>query len=179
MGTPQDTTGGVKLQREPLNKTANKDNPVILNFSTILKKSNISKSCLSKRARPKTSPRLHRQCDVHSLMSAVTMSCMLSRKLARCCVDVWWGEVIWATTAAASALAASTLLSSVKMSARHRIPSTYTDNTVSLQSGFAHVSFSIISYYNTNTTPYFFGVLFFTLNVFSTLFIFLFNSGWI
>lgn len=64
--------------------------------------------------------------QVHSLMSAVTMSCMLSRKLARCCVDVWWGEVIWATTAAASARAASTLLSSVKMSARHRMPSTYT-----------------------------------------------------
>lgn len=63
-------------------------------------------------------------CCPHSLMSAVTMSCMLSRKLARCCVDVWWGDVIWATTAAASARAASTLLSSVRMSARHRIPST-------------------------------------------------------
>lgn len=66
----------------------------------------------------------------HSLISAVTMSCMLSRKLARCCVDVWWGEVIWATTAAASALAASTLLSSVKMSARHRIPSTCTSGSM-------------------------------------------------
>lgn len=28
-------------------------------------------------------------CGPHLLMSAVTMSCMLSRKLARCCVDVW------------------------------------------------------------------------------------------
>lgn len=71
---------------------------------------------------------LHHQHHIHSLMSAVTMSCMLSRKLPRCCVDVWWGEVIWATTAAASALAASTLLSSVKISAKHRIPSTYTLN---------------------------------------------------
>lgn len=53
------------------------------------------------------------------------MSCMHSRKLPRCWVEVWWGEVIWATTAAASALADSALFSSVRMSAKHRIPSTY------------------------------------------------------
>ena len=63
------------------------------------------------------------------------MSCMLSRKLARCCVDVWCGEVIWATTAAASARAASTLLSSVKMSARHRIPSTCKGDKYTLGTG--------------------------------------------
>jgi len=69
---------------------------------------------------------MHFHVSCYVLMSAVTMSCMLSRKLARCWVDVWCGEVIWATTAAASARATSTLLSSVRMSARHKIPSTCT-----------------------------------------------------
>lgn len=49
---------------------------------------------------------------------------MFSRKLVRCWVKDRCGEVTWATTAAASALVASEWLSSVKMSAKHRIPST-------------------------------------------------------
>ena len=59
-----------------------------------------------------------------SLTRAVTISSMLSRKLLRCWVKGRCGEVTWATTAAASARVASEWLSSVKMSAKHRTPST-------------------------------------------------------
>lgn len=59
-----------------------------------------------------------------SLTRAVTISSMLSRKLLRCWVKGRCGEVTWATTAAASARVASEWLSSVRMSAKHRTPST-------------------------------------------------------
>lgn len=59
-----------------------------------------------------------------SLTRAVTISSMLSRKLLRCWVKGRCGDVTWATTAAASARVASEWLSSVRMSAKHRTPST-------------------------------------------------------
>ena len=59
------------------------------------------------------------------LTSAVTISSICSRKLLRCWVNVSCGDVICAITAAASAWVASEWVLSVRMSARHSIPSAY------------------------------------------------------
>ena len=82
-----------------------------------------------------------------SLTRAVTISSMLSRKLLRCWVKGRCGEVTWATTAAASARVASEWLSSVRMSAKHRTPS-----TCRVREGTARVSWENTTAHDGNET---------------------------